>query len=306
MTSFNAYCELKGTLEGSIYCEEPMARHTTFLIGGPVDLFIECASIRDINISLSILAQHELPWAIAGKGSNLLVSDEGFRGAVLTLGAEFKGFSLPDTAENQSSIIAGGGVMLASLVQEAFKNGFSGFEFAVGIPGTLGGALFMNAGGAEECVGNIVEAITVLRPGEGLVRYQGSDVPWRYRSSGLAAGEIIVESELRVAQGNTGHIRARMEASLNRRKKSQPLTKPNAGSIFRNPEGDSAGRMIEALGLKGFSIGGAQISEQHANFIVNTGTATAMDVLAIIKHVRRCVKEEYGTELQPEIRFIGF
>jgi len=306
MTAFDAYCTLRGILEGSIYCDEPMVRHTSFRIGGPADLFIECASIRDLNNVLNTLATHQLPWTIIGKGSNLLVSDEGFRGAVLTLGADFKGFSLPDTTLNQRSIVAGGGVILSNLVQAAFKNGLSGFEFAVGIPGTLGAALFMNAGNAKEWIGNIVESLTVLRPGDGLARYHGSELPWRYRSSGLPPGEIIVESELRVIPGHTGQIRARMEGLLNRRKKTQPLTKPSAGSVFKNPEGDSAGRIIEALGLKGYTIGGAQISELHANFIINTGNATATDVLSIIKYIRQLVKDEYGTELQPEIRFIGF
>ena len=306
MTSFDAYCELQGTLDGSIYCDEPMARHTSYRIGGPVDLFIECATIRDLNITLATLGAYQIPWSVIGKGSNLLVSDEGFRGAAIRLGAEFKGFSLPDTANDQRSIIAGGGVVLSNLVQAAFKNGLSGFEFAVGIPGTLGGALFMNAGSIHEWIGNIVDSLTILRPGEGLVRYKGSDLPWRYRTSGVAPGEIILESELRVVPGNIGLIRARMEGSLNRRKKTQPLTKPNAGSIFRNPEGDFAGRMIDALGLKGHTIGGAQVSELHANFIINTGTATAADVIAIIKYIRQRVKDEYGTDLQLEIRFIGF
>ena len=306
MTAFDAYCELFGSIDGSVYCDEPMARHTSFRIGGPVDLFIECASIRDLNTVLNTLSAHQLPWTVLGKGSNLLVSDEGFRGAALTLGAQFKGFSLPDVGLKQCSIVAGGGVILSNLVQAAFKNGLSGFEFAVGIPGTVGGALFMNAGSSGQWIGGIVETLTVLRPGEGLIRYQGSDLPWSYRSSGLGAGEIILESQLKVLPGHTGQIRARMEASLNHRKKSQPLTKPSAGSVFRNPEGDSAGHMIEALGLKGFTIGGAQISEVHANFIINTGSATAADVVAIIKYVRQRVKDEYGTELQPEIRFIGF
>ncbi|MDR2492748.1 MAG: UDP-N-acetylmuramate dehydrogenase [Coriobacteriales bacterium] len=306
MSSFDAYCELQGMLEGHIFCDEPMVRHTSFRVGGPADLFIECASVRDLNFSLDVIARHQLPWAVVGKGSNLLVSDEGFRGAVLVLGAQFKSFSLPDLTCSQNKLVAGGGVQLSTLVQAAFKNGLSGFEFAVGIPGTLGGAVFMNAGSSDVWIGSIVESLTVLRPGEGLVRYQGSELPWGYRCSGLPAGEVIVECVLRVTPGHVGMIRAGMEASLTRRKKTQPLTTPNAGSIFRNPEGDSAGRIIEGLGLKGYTHGGAQVSEVHANFIVNTGNATASDVVAIIMHIRRRVREEHGIELRPEIRFIGF
>ena len=306
MTAFDAYCELQGMLDGSIYCDELMARHTSFRIGGPADLFIECASIRDLNRVLEVLAAYRLPWTAFGKGSNILVHDEGFRGAVLTLGTEFKSFSLPDASLQQHTLVAGCGVLLSNLVQAAYKNGLSGLEFAVGIPGTLGGALFMNAGSGKEWIGSIVESLTVLRPGEGLVRMQGSDLPWQYRSSGLASNNIIVESSLRVTPGHVGQIRARMEALRRKRNKTQPLTKPSAGSVFRNPENDSAGRMIEALGLKGFTIGGAQVSEMHANFIINTGTGTAEDVIAIIRYIRQRAKEEYGAELKPEIRFIGF
>jgi UDP-N-acetylmuramate dehydrogenase len=148
--------------------------------------------------------------------------------------------------------------------------------------------------------------VTVLRPGSGLVRYKAHELPWSYRHSGLPLGEIVVECGLRVQPGHVGQIRARMEAAHKRRKKSQPLAFPSAGSVFRNPPDASAGQMIDALGLKGYTVGGAQISDLHANFIVNTGNATAADVLAIIMEVRKQVKEEYGTELQPEIRFIGF
>jgi UDP-N-acetylmuramate dehydrogenase len=197
-------------------------------------------------------------------------------------------------------------VTLANLVQSAFKKGYAGLEFAVGIPGTVGGALFMNAGSAKEWIGAIVESVTVLEPGKGLKRYEGHELPWAYRRSGIPTGEIIVEAELRVKQGHLSQIRAKMEASLKRRRKSQPLTVPNAGSVFRNPPNASAGQLIEAAGLKGYTVGGASVSELHANFIINNGSATATDVLAIIMHIRQRVKEDYGHELQPEIRFIGF
>ncbi|MDR0350775.1 MAG: UDP-N-acetylenolpyruvoylglucosamine reductase, partial [Coriobacteriales bacterium] len=143
-------------------------------------------------------------------------------------------------------------------------------------------------------------------PGEGLVRYGAADLPWSYRHSGLPVGEIILEGRLKVAKGDLGRIRAKMEASLKRRRRTQPLTVPSAGSVFRNPPGLSAGELIDSLGLKGYAVGGARVSELHANFIVNDKAATAADVVAIIMHIRKRVKEEYGHELQPEIRFIGF
>ncbi|MDR1713507.1 MAG: FAD-binding protein, partial [Coriobacteriales bacterium] len=144
MTTFDAYCDLEGSIAGSVSYDEPMARHTSYKLGGPASLFIECASVADIKRSLEVIEAHQLPWTVIGRGSNLLVADEGFKGAVLTLGSEFKHFSLPDVDSGQSLLVAGGGVVLANLVTAAFKHGYSGLEFAVGIPGTLGGAVYMN------------------------------------------------------------------------------------------------------------------------------------------------------------------
>jgi len=318
----DAYSELRGSLDGNVYLDEPMNRHTSFHIGGPVSLFVECASIHDLHVCFEVAAVEQMPWTIIGKGSNLLVSDKGWQGMVLTLVDQFKEIAAPllpaeidreveagqmdDGSIGMQYIVAGGGVVLSNLVQTAFKHGFSGFEFAVGIPGTLGGALAMNAGTATEGIGTIVSKLTVYRPQVGLVRIQGNELPWGYRSSGIPERDIIVEAELMAKPGNIMQIQAKMEAALNRRKAAQPLTKPSAGSIFRNPSKSSVGKMIEDLGLKGYRIGGAEVSTKHANFIVNNGSATAADVLAIIMEIRRRVKDVYGTELQTEIRFIGF
>ncbi|MDR2196660.1 MAG: FAD-binding protein [Coriobacteriales bacterium] len=363
MSFFEAYCELEGALAGSVRYRESMRRHTSFRIGGPAALLIECATLADLKAALAVIREHRLPWVIIGKGSNLLVADEGFEGAVLVLGSEFKRSRLPDVSAGQALLMAGGGVLLSNLVQEAFKNGYRGLEFAVGIPGTLGGALFMNAGSADEWIASVVESLTVLRtdfgvdeasaaapppiaaapapapldapapaapaappapadvpvppappaaPAHGadqtprLLRLDARKLPWEYRHSGIPRSDIIVEAGLRVEQGHLVQIRAKMEASLNRRRKTQPLTVPNAGSVFRNPPGSSAGALIDACGLKGYRQGGASISRKHANFIVNDDNATAADVVAIIMYVRERVKEEHGIELQPEIRFIGF
>jgi len=306
VSAFEAYCDIEGSIKGTVLIEEPMARHTSFRIGGPASLYIECACLSDINRSLEVLKAHSLPWLIVGKGSNLLVSDEGYKGAILTLGQEFKYFSFPDESQGERQLIAGAGVMLSNLVQDAFRDGYSGLEFCVGIPGTFGGALYMNAGSSTEWMGSIVDSITVLRPEQGLVLYEGRDLPWQYRKSGIPMGEVIVEGRLRVKKGHLSSIRAKMEGSLKRRRKSQPLNVPSAGSVFQNPEGISAGQMIESLGLKGFSVGGARVSDVHANFIVNNGQATAADVVALVIYIRERIKEEYGQELQPEIRFVGF
>lgn len=302
MSAFDIYCELDGELDGSVQCDEPMARHVTYRIGGPAALFIECASIADVAKTCDVLAAHRMSWAPIGKGSNLLVADRGCDSAILTLGEEFKKTAITD----DGLLVAGAGTLLSRIVQDAFKNGYSGFEFAVGIPGTLGGALFMNAGTRNDWIGSRVESITVYTPKGGLEKWSGSDIDWQYRNSGIPRGVILLEAEMRVKPGDVSQIRSKMEASLTRRKKSQPLSLPSAGSVFHNPEGDSAGRLIEETGLKGETYGGAQISELHANFIVNIGDAKASDVMTLIVLARRRVREAHGIELQPEIQFLGF
>lgn len=291
---------LVARLGGAVRLDEPMARHTTFRIGGPASLFVECHTVADLAEATSILGAEDVEWTVAGKGSNLLVSDAGYEGAVLVLGKEFRRHSV-----NGRHLQTGAGVILAAIVQDAFSKGLTGLEFAVGVPGTVGGALAMNAGSRERWIGHIVESVTVFAPGDGLVKLRGPEVSWGYRRTDLPSRGIIVEAVLRVIEGDVVDIRRAMEASLRRRKRTQPLGMPNAGSIFVNPEGDSAGRLIEAAGLKGARVGGALVSDVHANFIVNVGGASANDVLSLIRLVKDTVRESDGIELRPEIRFLG-
>lgn len=300
MSVTDAYARLTESVSGAVRRDEPMSRHTTYRIGGPAALLLECDTVADLAAATTILAEEEVEWTVLGKGSNVLVSDSGYAGAVLTLGREFKRHHLED-----EQLRTGAGVILAAVVQDAFKAGFSGLEFAVGVPGTVGGALAMNAGSREQWIGSAVESVTLYRPGHGLERVRGPEVSWGYRRSDLASRGIIVETSLRLVASDAAHIRRTMEASLRRRKRTQPLGLPSAGSVFVNPEGDSAGRLIEQAGLKGARCGGAQISDVHANFIVNAGGATAADVVELVRTVREAVKEANGIELRPEIRFLG-
>lgn len=277
-----------------------MTRHTTYHIGGPTALLVECASVADLTAATTILAEEGVDWRILGKGSNVLVSDDGYDGAVLTLGRDFKRHSLEG-----DQLRSGAGVILAAIVRDAFSEGRTGLEFGVGIPGTVGGALAMNAGSRDEWIGSIVESVTLFVPGQGLVGVRGPEIAWGYRTSGLQARGILVEACFRVVEGDADHIRRTMEASLRRRKRNQPLSMPSAGSVFVNPEGDSAGRLIESAGLKGARVGGALVSDVHANFIVNAGGATAADVISLVRLIRETVKEAYGIELTPEVRFLG-
>jgi UDP-N-acetylmuramate dehydrogenase len=263
-------------------------------------LFVECSTVADLTRAVDVCDEENVEWTVLGKGSNVLAADDGYAGAVFVLGNEFKRRTL-----DGSHVRAGAGSILAVLVQEAFARGMTGLEFAVGIPGTLGGALAMNAGARDAWIGSIVESVTLFVPGSGLVSFGGSEIRWDYRRTSLPRDGVIVEASLRLEPGDAQQIRRVMEANLRRRRRSQPLGMPSAGSVFVNPDGDSAGRLVEELGLKGFAIGGATVSDVHANFIVNSGGATAQDVVALIAHVRAAVEDEYGIELRPEVRFLG-
>lgn len=289
--------------EGSIKLDEPMARHTTYRIGGPARAFAEVSSIAALGTVLKVCAAEGLPWFVSGKGSNLLVADEGFPGVVIALAGEFRSWQFD---EGESTVIVGAGTMLSRLVQEVFHHGYSGMEFAVGTPGTVGGALAQNAGTAQDWIGQRVVSVTTYHAGKGLQRYNAGDLSWGYRTSSFAADEIIVECELSLEKAFSGNISERMNTLLARRKETQPLEYPSCGSVFTNPEGESVGFLIEEAGLKGKRLGGAQVSEKHANFIVNMGNATARDVAGLIKEVRQEVRRRYGIELQTEVKFLGF
>ena len=291
---------LRGAQVGTVRRAEPMARHTTFRIGGPADLFVICDTIAELSDTLGILQGHEIPWTLAGRGSNLLVADWGYRGAVLTLGREFKAHSV-----EEARITAGAACVLAYVVQDAFSKGLGGLEFAVGIPGTLGGALAMNAGSREVWMGSVTESVTLLVPDHGLTRLRSDEIAWGYRKTDLSARGVIVEAVIGLEVADRDRIRSQMEASLRRRKATQPIGASCAGSVFANPPGDSAGRLIEGSGLKGTRLGGARVSDVHANFIVNDGGATAADVVGLMRKIQVTVRDTYGIGLTPEVRFLG-
>lgn len=301
MTDLRAVVDaLAAALAGPVRASEPMARHTSFRIGGPADVYAVCDTLADLSAALGVLADAEVPYTVVGKGTNVLVADAGYRGAIIVLGKEFKRHAL-----DGDRMRAGSATMLAFLVQEAYAHGVAGMEWAAGIPGTLGGALAMNAGTRRGAIGDQVESVTLFVPGAGLQRLRGDEVAWGYRWSGLAERGVVVEAVLRLAEGDRARIKATMEVDFRSRKQSQPLGRPSAGSVFRNPPGDSAGRLIEAAGLKGLCSGDARISTVHANFIVNEGSASARDVVTLMRKAQMTVRDTYGVELQPEIRFVG-
>lgn len=281
--------------------DEPLARHTTLRIGGPADFFVEPETETGLRALLSLCREYGVDVHFLGQGSNVLVPDEGVRGVVLTTRRLYRHCTFAGT-----EVTAGSGCALGRLVQLSLERGLGGLEPLAGIPGTVGGAVFMNAGTPS---GSIADRLTWVR----LIDLSGeeslltpAEMGFAYRTSRLQRepGRLVAEVGLHLEpapQASTELLRA----AAARRRKTQPLEYPNAGSIFRNPPGDYAGRLIEAVGAKGLSVGGAQISPLHANFIVNTGGATAADVLELMRIARGLVRQRFGLTLVPEIRLFG-
>lgn len=303
MSVFNAYMSLSGAIDAEVLRDERLSRRTSYRIGGPAALMVVAHSYEALAKAVSVLTAEHVEWVILGKGSNVLASDEGYRGCVILLDDEFSRMTID--AED-ATVTAGAGVALSRLVNDAMKAGLSGLECCVGIPGTLGGALSMDAGTRREWIGRRVRDLVVLRPGEGMHRYSGDEVEWGYRCTSLPGNEIILEATLALMPAERAAIAADMDARLRRRRQVQPLTLPSCGSVFRNPPERSAGMLIQACGLAGTTCGGAQISEEHCNFIVNRGGATAADVVTLIQRAHDAVLERHGIDLSCEVKLLGF
>ena len=274
-----------------------MLKHTSFRIGGPADLFVIPAGVNDLTRLLESLIDKEIPFFILGRGSNLLVSDRGVRGIVIQVGPGLTGVNFQSYC-----VIAEAGVTLSRLACSVAEEGLSGLEFAAGIPGTIGGAVVMNAGSGGGDISQVVSRVRIFIPGSGIKDWTGKDCQFEYRSSRVrGSGEIILEVELRLESGLIPVIKERMDESMARRKKSFPLEYPSAGSIFKKPPGDYASRLIEATGLRGEIVGGAQISKKHANIIVNRSAARCRDVEQLITLARRKVREKFSIDLNLEL-----
>ncbi|MCI1665533.1 MAG: UDP-N-acetylmuramate dehydrogenase [Atopobiaceae bacterium] len=302
MSLFNAYVTLSGAVDADISRDERMAHRTTYRIGGPASMVAVCHTYAALVKVLDVLHEEGVEWVVMGKGSNVLVSDAGFEGCVIVLGREFSRITLGD----DGLVTAGAGVILSKLVTFALSNSLAGLEFACGIPGTLGGAISMDAGTRHEWIGQRLSDVVVLRPGEGLHRYPASEVEWGYRRTSIPTSEIVLEATLRLEPQDKARIASEMDQRLARRRRTQPMGKPSCGSVFRNPGTESVAKMLDECGLKGYSVGGASVSDTHANFIVNNGDATARDVIAVMGHMHDEVLEKRGVDLQPEVKFLGF
>lgn len=287
--------------EDQIKPEEPMKNHVTFRVGGPADFFVTPKNYEELSGVLKCCAKYEMPCYIMGNGSNLLVSDQGYRGVVIQLFRQ-----LNDIQCEGNVIRAQAGALLSAVANRALEEKLTGFEFAAGIPGTLGGACVMNAGAYGGEMKDVLKSVAVLtREGE-RITLQKNELELGYRTSIIAKKDyIVLEAEIELEVGDAEEIKAVMDDLKERRTTKQPLEYPSAGSTFKRPEGYFAGKLIQESGLQGFQVGGAQVSEKHCGFVINKDQATAADIAELIRQVQDRVEEKFGVRLETEVKRLG-
>lgn len=281
--------------------KEPMKKHTTFRIGGPAEYLILPQTTEEIADVIKLCRQEEIPWYIVGNGSNLLVADEGVRGVVIQLLRNFNQIQVEGCQIRMQA-----GAQNAAVAKRALDASLTGFEFAAGIPGTIGGAVVMNAGAYGGEMKDILKEVTVLDP-NGMIRtIPAEELELGYRTSIIARkGYVVLEAVIVLKTGDPKEIKAAMDELKEKRVTKQPLEYPSAGSTFKRPEGYFAGKLIMDAGLRGFSVGGAQISEKHCGFVINKGNATAKDVTELMDETKKIVMEKFGVALEPEVKRLG-
>jgi len=285
--------------QGCVAVNEPMSAHTTFKTGGPAEVFVEPSDIEELKAALGLLKGER--FYLVGNGSNLLVSDDGIRGVVLHLTKDFCEIKIEG-----NTLICGAGATLSQIARAALARSLSGFEFAAGIPGSLGGAIVMNAGAYDGEMKQVVKGVTLIGYNGELVQKSVEEMHFSYRHSLLKEEPyIVLEAQIALQQGEQSAIKEKMEDFAARRRQKQPLEYPSAGSTFKRPEGYFAAKLIQDAGLRGFCIGGAQVSEKHCGFVVNKGNATSADIYALIKEIQKRVKDNLGVELETEVICLG-
>ena len=299
MEHFNIDTEKLGIF--NIKYSEPMSEHTSFKVGGPADVFIEPSNVEELKKALAFVRQHNIPYYVIGNGTNLLIGDKGIRGAVIKIGENFGGIEIMG-----EEVIAECGVLLSTLSKVVARDTLTGLEFASGIPGYLGGAIAMNAGAYGGEMKDVVEWVEVLDENLELQRYTNAEMEFIYRKSIVEPRNLIVlRCKMKLKKGNQEEINSLMSELNIKRKTKQPLHLPSAGSTFKRPPGYYAGKLIEDAGLRGFSVGGAQVSELHCGFVVNKGNANARDVYDLIKHVQQTIFNQFGIEVETEVKMLG-
>ncbi len=287
--------------EERVRTDEPMKSHTTFRVGGPADLFVTPETSEEVRAVVDMCRSEEIDCHIIGNGSNLLVSDRGVRGVVVQIAKVMNKIE-----SNGEQIRAQAGALLSEVAAHALKDGLAGFEFAAGIPGTLGGACVMNAGAYGGEMKDVLYEVTVLTPQGEFRILKEDELELGYRTSVIARkGYIVLEAVIRLKKGDEEEIRRQMEDLRDRRISKQPLEYPSAGSTFKRPEGYFAGKLIQDAGLRGYTFGGAQVSEKHCGFVINRGDATAAEVAELMRRVADKVEEQFKVRLEPEVKRLG-
>lgn len=285
----------------NISLKEPMKKHTTFRIGGEADLFLRMENPHQLKEVQNYLQKLGMPYYILGNGSNLLVSDEGYRGVILEIADKMNTIRVEG-----NSIIAQAGALMSKIAHVAYEHGLTGFEFAAGIPGTIGGGVVMNAGAYGGELKNVVTTVEVLDQNGEFLSLDNQTMEFGYRTSILKKHPFIVtEVRMELQEGCKDEIKATMDDLAAKRREKQPLEYPSAGSTFKRPEGHFAGKLIMDAGLRGYQVGGAQVSEKHCGFVINKGEATAADVKQLVADVQQEVKKQFDVELEPEVIFLG-
>jgi len=296
---YNQLCEIVGS--DNVHVDEEMKKHTTFRIGGPADFYVLPHSKDEIGRVVQVCKNAEEPFYVLGNGSNLLVGDNGYRGVIIQI---FKNYS--DIIIEGTQITAKSGALLSKVAKKALDAGLTGFEFASGIPGTIGGAVVMNAGAYGGEMKDVILSATVMTQEGSIQKLSNQELQLGYRTSLVARqNDIVLEVRLGLKKGNPDEIRGLMEELKNKRVTKQPLEYPSAGSTFKRPEGYFAGKLIMDAGLRGFSVGDAQVSEKHCGFVINKGDASAKDIVALMDEVTGRVKEQFGVTLEPEVKRLG-
>ena len=293
--------EIKKITKGIILFDEPMSKHTSYGIGGPARVYVTPKNKEDLVSILKFSKDNNIPSYFIGSGSNLLVSDDGIDGIVITLGKSFNKLEI-----NKNNVFAETGVMLGKMVKECTKRNLSGLESLIGVPGTLGGALIMNAGAFGGEISNYLEYVSVITMSGDEKKYQQKDIKFNYRNSSFSDNEILINANFKFILSDQKTVSKNKLKASGGRKSSQPLRFRSAGSVFKNPSEGAAGYFIDKAGLKGTKSGDAEISNVHANFFVNHGTATAKDVVRLINIARKKVYKEFGVMLELEIKTLGF
>lgn len=296
---------LKAAGNSAVLEDEPMSGHISFRVGGPADALVEAADEETVGNVLALCREKGIPCYVLGNGTNVLVKDEGYRGVILKIGREMGHISVTEEEDGSFLIRAGAGALLSAIASRALEQSLTGMEFAAGIPGSLGGAVVMNAGAYGGEMKDILRSVRLLTPEGEIITRTPEELRMGYRYSIVPKmGYTVLSAEIRLQKGDPAEIKGKMDDLAKQRRDKQPLEYPSAGSTFKRPAGHFAGKLIQDAGLRGYTVGGAQVSEKHCGFVVNRGGASASDILQVMADVQRLVEKTSGVLLEPEVRVL--